>query len=182
LCWPAVTPLGGRRGAVKGRSRPPPRVHRINQPCLGCAPSGLCRDTFVPLLGTGVDFTFPLPVASGPPTFGLQGLLINLSGQKRENRYKLHKYIVVIGDNRRSAQIRELLYGSMRSRGATGGPALHCRGDCVAVVKWVLRHRRIRHPVSQRPLMPVTVSLPLPPNRHSRTSQRPCRLCSTSMV
>ena len=72
-------------GAFKGRSRPPPRVQRKNQPCLGSlAPSGLCRNTFVPLLGTGVDCTFPLPVPSGPPTLGLQGLLIYRFGQKRE--------------------------------------------------------------------------------------------------
>jgi len=74
--------------AFKGRSRSPPRVHRKNQPCLeSLAPSGLCRNTFVSFPGTGVDCTFPLPVPSGPPSFGLQGLLICLSGQKRENRY-----------------------------------------------------------------------------------------------
>jgi len=65
-------------GALKGRSRPPPRVQKRNQPCLGSlATSGLCRNTFVPLFGTGVDCTFPLPVPSGPPSFGAQGLLIS---------------------------------------------------------------------------------------------------------
>jgi len=65
-------------GALKGRSRPPPRVQKKNQPCLGSlASSGLCRNTFVPFLGTGVDCTFPLPVPSGPPSFGPQGLLIS---------------------------------------------------------------------------------------------------------
>ena len=65
-------------GALRGRSRPPPRVQKKNQPCLGSlAPSGLCRITFVPLFETGVDCTFPLPVPSGPPFFGPQGLLIS---------------------------------------------------------------------------------------------------------
>jgi len=64
-------------GSLKGRSLPPPRVQKKNQPCLGSlAPLGLCRNTFVPLFGTGVVCTFPLPVPSGPPSFGPQGLLI----------------------------------------------------------------------------------------------------------
>jgi len=84
--WPRK---GAAVGTLKGRSRPPPRVQRQNQPCLGSlAPSGLCRDTFVPLPGTGVDCPFPLPVPSGSPSFGLQGLLISLLGQKRKTRYR----------------------------------------------------------------------------------------------
>jgi len=73
--WPR---WGAAVGALKGRSRPPPRVQKKNQPCLGSlAPSGLCRNAFVPLFGTGVDCTFPLPVPSGRPSFGPQGLLIS---------------------------------------------------------------------------------------------------------
>jgi len=65
-------------GALKGRSRRPPRVEKKNQPCLGSlAASGLCHNTFVPLFGTGVECPFPLPVPSGPPSFGPQGLLIS---------------------------------------------------------------------------------------------------------
>ena len=77
-----VGPLWPRKGtavgALKRRSRPPPRVLKENQPCFGSlSPSGLCRNTFVPLLGTGVNCTFDLPVPSGPPSFGFQGVLIS---------------------------------------------------------------------------------------------------------
>ena len=74
-------------GAVQGRSRLPPRVHKKNQPCLGSlAPSGLWRNKCVPLLGTGVVCTLPLPVPSGPLFFGPRWVVDFLSGHKRENR------------------------------------------------------------------------------------------------
>jgi len=64
-------------GDLKKRSRPPPRFQKKNQPCLGSlAPSGLGRNTVVPLLGTGVACTFPFPAPSGPPSFGPQGSFI----------------------------------------------------------------------------------------------------------
>jgi len=72
-------------GALKRRSRPPPRVQKKNQPCLGSlAPSSVCRNNFVPLLGTGVDCTFPLPVPSGPPSFRPQGLLSSFSDRREK--------------------------------------------------------------------------------------------------
>jgi len=79
---------GASMGSLKGRSCPPFPGHRKNELCVGSfAPSGLCRNTVVPLPGTGVDCTFPLPDPYGPPSFGLQGCLICVSGQSRENRY-----------------------------------------------------------------------------------------------
>ena len=74
-CGPARGPPWG---LLRGGLCLPPRVQKKNQPCLGSlAPSGLCRNTFVPLFGTGFDCTFPLPVPSGPPSFGPQGWLIS---------------------------------------------------------------------------------------------------------
>jgi len=78
VCWPAVAPLGGRRGGSSGEVSASPRVQKKNEPCLGSlALSCLCRNIFVPLLWTGVDCTFPLPVPYGPLPLGPQGLLIS---------------------------------------------------------------------------------------------------------
>jgi len=80
--WPR---WGAAVGALKGMFRPPPRVQNKNQPCVGSlAPSGLCRNTFVPLFETGVDCTFPFPVPSGPPSCGPQGLLMTFSDRSEK--------------------------------------------------------------------------------------------------
>ena len=85
-CVGPLRPLWGAAvGAVKERSRPPTRVQKKNQPCLGSlAPSDLCRNTFVPLFGTGVNCTLPLPVLSGPPSFGPQGWLISYPDRREK--------------------------------------------------------------------------------------------------
>jgi len=41
----------------------------------GREPKRTLRNTFVPLVGKGVDCTFPVPVLSGPPPFGPQTVL-----------------------------------------------------------------------------------------------------------
>jgi len=72
-------------GALKERSRPPPRVQKKNQLCLGSlAPSGLFRNTFVPLFGTGVACTFPFPVSSGPSSFGPQVFFFSFSDSREK--------------------------------------------------------------------------------------------------
>ena len=91
-----VGPLWPRQGAavrtLKGRFRPPPRVQKKNQQCLGSlAPSGLCRNTVVLLFGTGVACTFPLPVASWPSSFGPQGWFISCS-ERREKTSTVQPY------------------------------------------------------------------------------------------
>lgn len=75
-------------GALMRRSRPPPRVHRKLQPCLGAlAPAGLCKNSSVPLPRTGVFRTCLVPVPSRPSATGPQRRIIHLSVQKREDRY-----------------------------------------------------------------------------------------------
>jgi len=75
-CGHASGPPWGRLRGGLGLPLVPKR--RNNRARLGSLdPSGLCRNTFVPLLGTGVDCTSPFPVPSGPPTFGPQGLLFS---------------------------------------------------------------------------------------------------------
>jgi len=44
--------------------------------------------TFFPVLRTCVDFNFPFPVPSGPPTSGLHGLVTYPSEKERETRYR----------------------------------------------------------------------------------------------